>query len=141
MRVVVIGGSGHVGTFLVPRLVEAGHEVITLSRRQREPYQPHAAWKAVQQIGVDRAAEDAAGTFGPRIRDLKPDVVIEMILFTLDSARQLVVALRGQIQLFLHCGTIWTHGPSVQVPTVETQPRRPFGEYGIQKAQIEAYVL
>jgi NAD(P)-dependent dehydrogenase (short-subunit alcohol dehydrogenase family) len=27
MRVVVIGGSGHVGTFLVPRLVEAGHEV------------------------------------------------------------------------------------------------------------------
>ena len=27
-RVVVIGGSGHVGTYLVPRLVEAGHEVV-----------------------------------------------------------------------------------------------------------------
>ena len=32
MRVVIIGGSGHVGTYLVPRLVEAGHKVINLSR-------------------------------------------------------------------------------------------------------------
>ena len=28
MRVVIIGGSGHVGTYLVPRLVAAGHAVI-----------------------------------------------------------------------------------------------------------------
>jgi nucleoside-diphosphate-sugar epimerase len=41
----------------------------------------------------------------------------------------------------LHCGTIWVHGPSVQVPTTEEQPRRPFGEYGIQKAAIEGYLL
>lgn len=141
MLVIVIGASGHVGTYLVPRLVEAGHEVIAMSRRQREPYQPHAAWKAVQQIRVDRDAEDAAGTFGQRVRDLHPDIVIDMICFTLPSARQLVEALRGQVQQFLHCGTIWAHGPSVQVPTVEAQPRFPFGDYGVQKAQIEAYLL
>ena len=35
------------------------------------------------------------------------------------------------MQHFLHSGTIWVHGPSVAVPTTETQPRRPFGEYGI----------
>ena len=35
MRVVVIGGSGHIGTFLVPRLVRAGHDVLTISRGQR----------------------------------------------------------------------------------------------------------
>jgi nucleoside-diphosphate-sugar epimerase len=29
----------------------------------------------------------------------------------------------------------------VQVPTTEEQPRHPFGEYGIQKAAIEAYLL
>jgi nucleoside-diphosphate-sugar epimerase len=33
------------------------------------------------------------------------------------------------------------HGPSVEVPTTEMQPRRPFGEYGIAKAQIEAYLI
>ena len=32
MRIVVIGGSGHIGTFLVPRLVRAGHDVISVTR-------------------------------------------------------------------------------------------------------------
>jgi nucleoside-diphosphate-sugar epimerase len=141
MRVVIIGGSGHVGTYLVPRLVEAGHEVTHVSRSQRAPYRPHAAWESVQQVMMDRAAEEAAGSFGPRIRSLHPDVVIDMICFTLESAYHLVGALRGDVQHFLHCGTIWVHGPSVQVPTTEEQPRRPFGEYGIQKAAIEAYLL
>ena len=141
MRTVIIGGKGHVGTYLTPRLVEAGHEVLCITRGQREPYLPHAAWKQVQQVQLDRAAEEAAGAFGARVRDLKPDIVIDMICFTLASAQQLVEALRGQVQHFLHCGTMWVHGPSAQVPTTETQPRKPFGEYGIQKAAIEAYLL
>ena len=45
------------------------------------------------------------------------------------------------MQHFLHTGTIWVHGPSVAVPTTEMQPRKPFGEYGIQKAAIEAYLI
>src|SRR5262245_29895052 len=141
MRVVIIGGSGHVGTYLVPRVVAAGHEVIAVSRGQRQSYQPHGAWRSVTQVGLERESTEADGTFGQRVRDLQPDVVIDMICFTLDSARQLVEALRGQIQHLLHCGTIWVHGPSVEVPTLETQPRRPFDEYGIQKAAIEAYLL
>lgn len=141
MRVVIIGGSGHVGTYLVPRLVEAGHEVINISRGAREPYQPHIAWRSVEQVQLDRAAAEADGAFGDAIAALKPDVVIDMICFTLESAQHLVAALHGQVQHFLHCGTIWIHGPSVQVPTVETEPRRPFGDYGIQKAAIEAYLL
>ncbi|MFC1976615.1 NAD-dependent epimerase/dehydratase family protein [Chloroflexota bacterium] len=141
MRIVIIGGSGHVGTYLVPRLVEAGHDVINLSRGQREPYQPHAAWKSVQSIKVDREAEEKTGTFGQRVQDLQPDAVIDMICFKLESARHLVEVLRGHVQHFLSCGTIWVQGPSVEVPTTEEQPRRPFGDYGIQKAEIEAYLL
>lgn len=141
MRAVVIGGSGHVGTYLVPALVEAGHEVVNVSRGGRLPYQPHAAWERVEQVRADRAAEDAAGTFGARIRDLSPDAVIDMICFRVESARQLVEALRGRVQHFLHCGTIWVHGPSVEVPTEETAPRRPFGDYGIRKAAIEELLL
>jgi len=141
MRVVIIGGTGHVGTYLVPRLVEAGHEVISISRGQREPYQPHGAWKWVKKVTVDRTSEEGAGSFGRRVFDLKPDAVIDMICFKLESARHLVEALRGHIGHFLHCGTIWVHGPSVEVPITEEQPRRPFGEYGIGKAAIERYLL
>lgn len=141
MRVVVIGGSGHIGTYLIPMLVEKGDEVVNITRGQSEPYLPNAAWKSVQQVVADRQSEDAAGTFGKRIRDLKPDVVIDLICFTEASNRQLVEALRGGVQHFLHCGTIWIYGHSTQVPATENQPRRPFGEYGIQKAAIEAYLL
>jgi nucleoside-diphosphate-sugar epimerase len=141
MHVVVIGGTGHIGTYLIPRLVEAGYTVTNVSRGEAHPYQPHAAWQSVQQIALDRPGADAAGTFGRQIRELEPEVVIDLICFTLDSAQQLVEALRGRVQHFLHCGTIWVHGPSVQVPTTEDVPRRPFGEYGIQKAAIESYLL
>ena len=141
MKVVVIGATGHVGTYLVPRLVEAGYEVTAMSRGQREPYQPHAAWKSVRQLTIDREAAERTGAFGRQVAELQPDVVIDMICFEPESARHLVEALRGRVQHFLHCGTIWIHGPSVQVPTTETQPRRPFGDYGIKKAAIEAYLL
>lgn len=141
MRVVIIGGTGHVGTFLVPRLVNAGYEVISISRQQHEVYQPHAAWHSVKQIEIDRIKEDQNNQFGKQVRELEPDVVIDMICFTLKSAMQLVEALRGHVQHFLHCGTIWVHGPSEQVPTNENQQRKPFGEYGINKAAIESYLL
>ena len=58
-KVVVIGGSGHVGTYLVPRLVEMGHTVSNVTRGQRQPYSPHAAWREVTTVLADRDAEDA----------------------------------------------------------------------------------
>ena len=141
MRVVVIGGSGHVGTFLVPRLVEAGHEVASISRGRREPYRADGAWHSVEQVTLDREAEEAGGTFGERVLALEPDAVIDMICFTPESARHIVEAIRGRVRHFLHCGTIWVHGYSTLVPATEDLPRHPFGEYGIQKASIEEYLL
>lgn len=141
MRVVVIGGTGHIGTFLVPRLLALGCEVVSVSRQQREPYQGFSAWKTVQQVNLDRHDAEAAGEFGSAIRALKPDVVIDLICFTPESNRQLVDALRGQVQHFLHCGTIWVHGYSTEVPTQESAARRPFGDYGLQKAMIERELL
>lgn len=140
-RAVVIGGSGHVGTYLVPRLVEAGFEVINVARGARQPYTPNGAWTQVKTVKADREADEKAGTFGKTIRNLKGDIVIDMICFKLESARQLVEALRGSVQHFLHCGTIWTHGPEVTRPTTEADAKHPIGEYGTQKAAIETYLF
>ena len=141
MRVVIIGGTGHVGTFLVPRLVIAGHEVISVSRQQRAPYESHVAWQSVKQVEIDRSEAEKKNDFGRQILALAPDVVIDMICFTPESAKNLVEALHGHVQHFLHCGTIWVHGYSTMVPTDEDQSRQPFGEYGINKAAIEAYLM
>ncbi|HEX6626802.1 MAG TPA: NAD-dependent epimerase/dehydratase family protein [Gemmatimonadaceae bacterium] len=140
-RIVVIGATGHIGTFLVPRLVAAGHEVVALSRGEREPYRPHQAWAEVERVTIDRSKEEAAGTFGDRVAELRPDVVVDLICFTLASAQHLVRPLRQTDALLLHCGTMWVHGHSTIVPTTEKLPREPFGEYGIHKAQIEAWLL
>jgi nucleoside-diphosphate-sugar epimerase len=137
-RIVVIGATGHVGTYLVPRLVRAGHEVVALSRGEREPYVPAPEWRAVERVTADREAEDAAGAFGERIAALAPDAVVDMLCFTPESASRLLDGLRPGRPLLLHCGTIWVHGPVARVPVTEDEPRTAYGEYGTGKAAIEA---
>jgi nucleoside-diphosphate-sugar epimerase len=141
MKIIVIGGTGHIGSFLIPRLVLAGHEVVSISRQERKPYVLHEAWRLVTEIFIDRESSESRDRFGLEIAGLKPDVVIDLICFNLKSAKSLVQALEGKISHFLHCGTIWVHGHSEKVPTREDQDRRPFGAYGIKKAAIESYLI
>src|SRR5689334_2688845 len=115
MRVVIIGGTGHIGTYLTPRLVEAGHDVLCVSRGTKSPYRPNPAWKTVRPVILDRDAEETAGTFGEKVASLDPEVVIDLTCYRPESAVQLANALQGRIQHFLHCGTIWTHGHSTEV--------------------------
>ncbi len=141
MRITIIGGTGHIGTYLVPRLVYAGHEVAVVSRGQRKPYQSNEAWQSVRIVNIDRDAADLEGSFGAQIRSLGSDVVLDLVCFKLDSAKQLVEALKNEIQLFVHCGTIWVRGYGVEVPAREDHPRNPLSEYGRQKNAIEQYLL
>src|SRR5215469_2772987 len=140
-RIVIIGGSGHVGTYLVPTLVERGHEVVNVSRGTASPYRPHPAWKDVNQVVVDRKAEVAAGKFGARIAALNPDIVIDMISFELDGTQQLVEALRGKIEHYLFCSSIWVYGHATSVPSTETDPTNAIDAYGLNKARIERWLL
>jgi len=146
MRVVVIGGTGHTGTYLIPRLVEAGYDVAVISRQQCPRYPADGiagkvGWQRLEWVEMDRAEADAAGNFGARVVALKPDIVIDMICYQPESAQQLVDALRGRIQLLVHCGSIWAGGASLQVPGAESEPRRPICDYGRRKAAIEEYLL
>ena len=136
MRIVVIGGSGHIGTFLIPRLVRAGHDVVTISRGQRSSYVDDPTWSQVRQVTADRSVEDREGTFPDRVAGLRPDVVIDLICFTRDSAAALVQRLRGEAAHLLHCGSIWRAGPSVRAPITEDDAAPPIGEYGTAKAAI-----
>ncbi len=140
-RIVVIGGSGHVGTYLMPALVERGHHVINVSRGQAKRYRQDATWNSIEQVTADRAAEEKAGTFPSTIAALRPDIVVDMISFKLSSTQSLVEALRGRVEHFLHCSTIWVYGHNPAAPAGEDDPFNPFGEYGINKAAIETWLL
>ncbi|MEE2657652.1 MAG: NAD-dependent epimerase/dehydratase family protein [Candidatus Latescibacterota bacterium] len=140
MRVVVIGGKGKVGTYLVPMLVERGHEVINVSRGTQQPYLPNSCWKDVRQVTLDRQQEDAEGIFGKNIADLKPDVVIDMICFKVENEKHLAESLKGELQHFLSCGSVWIHELCTEIPVVEQQSRNATDDYGINKAAIEDYL-
>jgi nucleoside-diphosphate-sugar epimerase len=98
MRTVVIGATGHIGSYLVPNLVESGHDVVALSRGLREPYRVDTAWDEVNRVTVDRDAEDAAGTFGGRVADLNADAVIDLMCFAPSSGQQLSTHRRHRTQ-------------------------------------------
>jgi hypothetical protein len=98
-------------------------------------------------LGED-AAEDrvaaAEAAFAAQVAALEPDVVVDMICFTVESCRRLVEGLAGSsCRQFLHTGTIWVHGNSLEVPVKEGTPaqREPMEEYGMNKNAIEAYLL
>ncbi|TRY20178.1 NAD-dependent epimerase/dehydratase family protein [Tessaracoccus rhinocerotis] len=138
MRVVVIGGSGHIGSFLVPRLVRLGHQVVNISRGQRASYVEDPAWQEVEHVTADRIAEDADGTFPSRVARLEPDAVVDLIGFTVESEKALVDALRGRTGHLLYCGSTWRHGPSQRVPIREDDPTPALGDYGAAKAATAA---
>lgn len=141
MRVVIIGGTGHIGSYLTPLLVEDGHSVTCVCRGVRKPYRNHPAWRSVSYCNLDRAAEEDAAAFGKKIAALDPEAAVDLTCYQLCSAQQLAYALRGRNVHLLHCGTIWVHGHSVSVPTREEQLREPVGDYGIRKAAIEKWLL
>jgi len=141
-RVIVIGATGHIGSFLIPRLVRAGHQVVAVSRGRRAPYVDDPAWhdvERVERVMLDREADPEG--FHAAIRELvgdaEQDVVVDLTTFTVAEAEPLLDAVRGRIARLVHCGTIWVHGPSLVVPTTEDDPRRPIGDYGTNKAAIE----
>jgi nucleoside-diphosphate-sugar epimerase len=141
MKIVVIGGTGHIGSYLIPILVAAGHQVTVISRGARSPYTDHNAWKNVRMVELNRKEADSTHTFGRIVQNLSPDIVIDLICYSPESICDLIEMLRGRITHLLVCGTIWIHGPSSCVPVGEENDRTPFGEYGTQKLAMECALL
>jgi nucleoside-diphosphate-sugar epimerase len=141
MRVTIIGGTGHIGSYLVPRLVGSGYDVTVIARGTRQPYFPDDHWSRVNRIFADRVAGEQDGSWAHLIRRLETEAIIDLTCFKLESARCLTEALAGDRSPFLlHCGTIWVYGRMAEV-TDEEAPRLPLETYGREKAAIEEYLL
>ena len=76
-RIIIIGGSGHVGSYLIPTLITMGHEVVSVSRGISVPYRAHSASDQAESVILDRTAEEAKGEFGTKIAALQPDIVVD----------------------------------------------------------------
>ena len=74
MRVCVIGGTGHVGSFLSPMLVECGHEV-TVASSGRTPMPSDGLWESIDSVTIRYGAEGWLDV----IRGTEPEAVVDIL--------------------------------------------------------------
>lgn len=140
MKTVIIGGCGHIGTYLVPKLVRAGYEVINITRGKSRPYKDSAEWREVEHIKLDRE-KLLNGKFEKAIAEMNPDIVIDLINFELESTHKMVEVLgTTNLSHYLYCSSIWTHGLAGIVPATEDMVKFPIDEYGKKKLESEGYL-
>jgi hypothetical protein len=65
MHAVIIGGMGHIGSYLPPMLIETGYSVTCVCRNLRQPYRDQYSWSSIAYLRLDRAAEEQAGMNEP----------------------------------------------------------------------------
>jgi len=88
MRILVIGGTGFIGPFVVRDLVEQGHAVAVFHRGNAKPVLPHS----VRRIVGDR--NDLA-THQAEFEQFAPDVVLDFLLSDDRQAQALMARVRG----------------------------------------------
>jgi nucleoside-diphosphate-sugar epimerase len=88
VRILLVGGTGFIGPYLVRRLVDRGHEVTVFHRGRTRAELPASV---PQVLGDRRRLADYRDEF----RRLGAQVVVDLIAFTEDDARGLVATFRG----------------------------------------------
>lgn len=134
--VLVIGGYGHIGRFLVPRLVRDGWEVTVLTRGGKAPPDGEA-WTNLQLRHVRADYQQLCEQHGwsKLIAEIAPSAIIDILA---RDAPAVVAACPAGVQQVLVCGSAWMYGPPRQVPTPErTQGPFPFEFYRTRYQQLQ----
>lgn len=138
MKVLVLGGTGHIGSYLVPRLIRDGFDVTATARTPEPKYALSTmGWDKVKWILCNRREEEKNGTWSKRMAEIEVDAVIDLIAYSKEQNDMMVDAFKGRVSHFIHCGSIWAYGPSLRVPHLEHFPRQPQSDYGKNKTIIE----
>lgn len=133
MKILVIGGTGHVGTFLVPKLVAAGHEVY-IGTRGITKLKDANSFVDVKFISCDTSKAEC-------LQELKKYQFDTIVDFP-GTAYRVWEALKNDISHLVVCGSIWMYGYPHVVPTPEGESKEecPFNVYNIRYQQIKQMI-
>lgn len=113
MNICVIGGTGHIGGFLTPFLVEDGHDVTVVSTG-RKPAPDTPPWRSVTIRTGTYARNSAEWT--EFITSVGADVIVDILGADVPG---LYNAVRGTCRQLVVCGSLWMFGFPKVVPTPE----------------------
>lgn len=138
MKVIVIGASGHIGTYLVPQLVNGGFEVVAVTRGKSKVYQENSAWQKVQHVYLDCQKDE---DFALKIAMLNGDVVVDLINFDINQTKDMVENLKStHLGHYLYCSSVWAHGRACFLPEDPNALKYPLDHYGRDKYESEQYL-
>lgn len=138
MKVLVIGASGHLGSYLVPELIKNGYEVFAVSRGNHKPYNyTEEKWKNVNWIKSDRKSFCENKEL---IDKINPDVVCDILSFNVFDVENIIEKLSKHVH-YIQIGSIWIYEYKIYVPVDENHPRNAIELYGKNKAKIEKYLI
>jgi len=149
MKILVTGGTGFTGSALVQRLVESGHEVVSLD------YRPGLRENELRDMGVDvvrgsitdpdvvdqcmqgvEVVHHVAAAF--RELDVSPD---HYDAVNVGGARVMLdAAVRHEVKRFVNCSTCGVHGNVENPPADEDSPIAPADYYQRTKYEAEPLV-
>ena len=90
MRVIVIGAAGHIGTYLIPMLVDNGYETTAITRTMSQPYEDAPAWHKAERVLLDRENDP---DFILKLKEMKPDIIVDLVNFRIADTKKIVEGL------------------------------------------------
>ena len=137
MKIIAIGASGHVGSYLVKELVKEGHEVVAVMRGSRVPYgYKQSIWDKVKVVNISR--QDLYES--DFIEKENADVICDLIAFDLDGVQTIVSKIKNNA-FYVQIGSIWMYENKEYLPVDELHPKNAVQNYGKQKGLIEEFLL
>ena len=152
MRVLVTGGAGFIGSHIVDRLVDDGHDVVVaddLSSGRRENVNPRA--RLVEIDISDPGFPDLAASFRPdaishwaaqasvpgSVSDPRRDAMVNVV-GGINVCQAAVMAGCSQLVYANTGGALY--GAPEYMPCDEEHPKRPISPYGLSKWAMEQYL-
>ncbi|NYZ74249.1 NAD-dependent epimerase/dehydratase family protein [Candidatus Micrarchaeota archaeon] len=148
MRVIVSGGAGFIGSHLVDRLIDEGHEVVVIDNLSagKKEYVNKKAHFVKKDIRTDISEElkgvetifHIAADPDVRVSAINPknsfDVNVAGTFSVLEACR------KADVKRLIFPSTSTIYGEAKVIPTPETYPCAPISNYGASKLACEAYI-
>ena len=149
MKCLVTGGAGFVGSNLVDKLIEEGHEVIIvddMSTGKSENINSKAHFHKIDistmgprtiakfMVGVDTVFHVASRT---RVQpSIKNPSLYHRVNVT-GTLNMLVASVKVGVKRFVYSASSSAYGEAETMPLVETMPTNPMSPYGLSKLMGE----
>tara|TARA_B100001964_G_scaffold233721_1_gene291365 strand:- start:5417 stop:6319 length:903 start_codon:yes stop_codon:yes gene_type:complete len=144
MKVLITGGSGFIGSYLVKHLLEQGHEVKVLDLQK--PDIEHKKLEFVNKSVMDELAEDIHGCdivyhfaamLGVDNSDKRP---LETMRINLEgSVNVFKSAVEANVKRMIYASSSEVYGEPRELPIGEDSVKGPVSAYGVSKLAAEIY--